>query len=190
MPLTLAGEKVRRGRLKAAGVCRFHVGRSAVSVTRCQECLDKEARRGMRRRKEAADLGVCSAHLDRTVQPGKTTCWECGILDRIKDAGLLLPEREVVLEAFRSFDGRCQCCGCSEPGSKGWCLDHDHATKKFRGIVCSACNTMLGMARDSISNLAAGIRYLIEYARRQPVAAQSDSGSIPDRSTEGIETSL
>lgn len=37
----------------------------------------------------------------------------------------------------------CQCCGRSLENSKR-CYDHDHNTKKFRGVVCSYCNHGLG----------------------------------------------
>jgi len=190
VPLTLAGEKLRRGRLKASGMCRAHVCRPVVSATKCQECLDRESHRVQKRRTEAKRLGVCCAHFDRPVETGKTRCWECGIFDRMKDSHLREADRAKVLEAFRIFDGYCQCCGGTKPGPKGWCLDHDHVLHKFRGIICGSCNTMLGMARESVRVLAAGIKYLTEYTRRQPVAAQSDSGSIPDHSTETHSTDV
>jgi hypothetical protein len=45
---------------------------------------------------------------------------------------------------------------CENPGCrvlfsntrKGSCVDHDHATKKFRGWLCQSCNFALGHARD------------------------------------------
>jgi hypothetical protein len=62
---------------------------------------------------------------------------------------------------FEAQGRRCAVFGCTDPGSKrGWHTDHDHVTKKVRGIVCQRCNLMLGGARDSRGVLAAGIRYL------------------------------
>lgn len=39
-------------------------------------------------------------------------------------------------------------------------VDHDHKTKRVRGLLCPLCNKMLGLARDSKKILQAAIRYL------------------------------
>jgi hypothetical protein len=40
------------------------------------------------------------------------------------------------------------------------CVDHDHATRKFRGLICSACNKILGIAKDSEETLLNASAYL------------------------------
>lgn len=40
------------------------------------------------------------------------------------------------------------------------CVDHDHTTNKVRGLLCSRCNTGLGLFSDNISNLKNAILYL------------------------------
>ncbi len=58
---------------------------------------------------------------------------------------------------------KCGCCGDTHWGKgRNWHTEHNHVTKKFRGIVCYYCNTMLAMARDRGDILAAGIVYLNE----------------------------
>ena len=42
-------------------------------------------------------------------------------------------------------NGRCDVCGTDKHGGRGrWHIDHDHVTKKIRGILCAACNLALG----------------------------------------------
>ena len=55
-------------------------------------------------------------------------------------------------------------------------LDHDHSccpngkscAKCERGVLCSACNNMLGQAKESVSTLQAAIDYLQERKLKSP----------------------
>lgn len=55
--------------------------------------------------------------------------------------------------------GRCAICS-KLPTSKGLFLDHDHKSGKLRGLICSRCNTVLGMVNDDIMILGLAIKYL------------------------------
>ena len=39
-------------------------------------------------------------------------------------------------------------------------IDHDHSTGEVRGLLCTPCNTALGMLRDDPKNLQRAIEYL------------------------------
>ena len=39
-------------------------------------------------------------------------------------------------------------------------VDHDHVADKVRGLLCQSCNTMLGMAKDSVDTLNNAVLYL------------------------------
>ena len=41
-------------------------------------------------------------------------------------------------------------------------IDHCHKTNKIRGLLCSQCNILLGMAKDETSILESAIKYLEE----------------------------
>lgn len=45
-------------------------------------------------------------------------------------------------------------------------VDHDHKTKKVRGILCQSCNTGLGKFRDDTELLKEAIKYLGENSEQ------------------------
>ncbi len=62
---------------------------------------------------------------------------------------------------------------CLGPLEKEWAVDHDHelaalhghdarhgCPRCFRGILCKACNLMLGWARDNPKTLETGAAYI------------------------------
>lgn len=53
---------------------------------------------------------------------------------------------------------RCAICKTSFDSTP--CVDHDHNTGKVRGLLCRACNSALGLLKDSHANLLAAIQYL------------------------------
>ena len=73
--------------------------------------------------------------------------------------------REGYAALYKAQGGVCAICGNPETAkvrgtTKRLAVDHDHATGKVRGLLCTACNTLLGHARDKIETLEAAIVYL------------------------------
>jgi hypothetical protein len=65
--------------------------------------------------------------------------------------------------------GACSICRTELPDlltydsrRRGYAIDHNHETGKFRGILCLNCNSLLGMAKDSEQILKSAIKYLRE----------------------------
>jgi hypothetical protein len=56
-----------------------------------------------------------------------------------------------------------KCASCGDDIIEQFNLDHDHATGKPRAFLCSACNWMLGHAKDSPERLRLGALYLEEW---------------------------
>jgi len=97
---------------------------------------------------------------DRT----RVTRWAVEVKRRYK----ISPETFFRLLALQ--EGGCAVCGKlyetggpgrrTRDGNRNLSIDHDHKTGKIRGILCSRCNTALGLAEDSIDRLLALINYL------------------------------
>lgn len=63
---------------------------------------------------------------------------------------------------------RCAICETDAPGKRrsgedNWHIDHDHKSGAVRGLLCSTCNYLLGMAKDDEHILFAAAEYLIEH---------------------------
>jgi len=63
-------------------------------------------------------------------------------------------------ELLRSQKSKCQICSVPLVGGHQTHIDHDHKSKKIRGILCTNCNRGLGHFQDSILNLRNAIEYL------------------------------
>ena len=72
----------------------------------------------------------------------------------------------------------CTCCGAVRKLH----MDHCHRTDRFRGWICSHCNTMLGLAGESKVGLENGINYLVRSNPDVPsraVGSPISRGRVP-----------
>jgi hypothetical protein len=85
----------------------------------------------------------------------------------LKKYGLDQDSYEKLLE---KQNNKCKICGIDAENAPGagsskvgvLCVDHDHLTSKVRGLLCSKCNTGLGLFFDDVTNLENAILYLKE----------------------------
>lgn len=57
------------------------------------------------------------------------------------------------------------CAICKEPfGDSTPYVDHDHSSGWVRGLLCTNCNTVIGLAKDSPDILESAARYVINNA--------------------------
>lgn len=86
----------------------------------------------------------------------------------IRRHGMTVAQKQKIAD----HHGGCAICGHSDPGTKGWTVDHDHqccsgensCPKCRRGVLCGWCNKMLGAAFDRPQILSAAIAYLERHA--------------------------
>lgn len=83
-----------------------------------------------------------------------------------KANNLVLDITYAELEQYREAHKVCEICGKpvsevtkwdSKFAAKKLCIDHDHATGKFRGLLCQICNRQLGWYENNKENI---IKYL------------------------------
>ncbi len=68
-------------------------------------------------------------------------------------------------EKLVSQHGVCAICGKPETSTfngklRNLSIDHNHITKKPRGLLCNDCNVMLGWAHEDVSILLNAVKYL------------------------------
>ena len=71
------------------------------------------------------------------------------------------------LETWEAQKGKCVICEDSLPDllvyegrRRGYAIDHNHETGEFRGILCTSCNSVLGLAGDNPEILERAADYL------------------------------
>lgn len=124
---------------------------------------------------ESTEMGFKECRLCKQVKPlsefyyrkdskeYRSECKQCRKnYERLKKTGWSPHDYEY---AWCKQDGKCAICGC-ELGSSRYtkpAADHDHKTGKLRGILCTQCNTAIGLMKDSPYRLESAIHYLEEH---------------------------
>lgn len=55
------------------------------------------------------------------------------------------------------------CAMCLRKSERSLCVDHDHATKRVRALLCNSCNILIGFSQEDIGLLKRAIKYLNEH---------------------------
>jgi hypothetical protein len=135
--------------LSEFGPCR---GTKDGLKTQCRGCLSEKSRQW---RQENKDRARSSWKRWAERHPEK---------EKIRVRRYLARKRGIPAHLFESIEaareGKCQLCGCLSEEGKVHCLDHDHATGEFRGVICRRCNTVLGLVKDDASILTRAVDYL------------------------------
>lgn len=72
--------------------------------------------------------------------------------------------RGITLDQFHAKcenqDFGCGICSAYLERTSDCCIDHDHASGKFRGVLCAPCNIAIGYFRDNTQTILSAARYL------------------------------
>lgn len=71
--------------------------------------------------------------------------------------------KEQVDSAFATQSGCCAICH----ERRSLCVDHDHKTNAFRGLLCAQCNSAIGMLREDTSIIRSACTYLEKWRKAQ-----------------------
>lgn len=106
----------------------------------------------------------CNAECpDAERKPGKTVCDDCRVdprkRDKMYDQRRRLRKYGITQDEYDQMladqGGKCLGCGTSEPGGRGWNIDHCHQSGTVRAILCHRCNTAIGLTGENSQVLRA-----------------------------------
>lgn len=133
--------------------------------SRCKACENKVSKQWMQEFPDRYKYTKIKSRAKRKADPDKSANDR---LSASKSAWRRLGlDVEAVLARIASQGWVCEICGrdCDALGKAARAIDHDHATGKFRGILCQYCNRGLGLFEDDLRRLKAAIEYLRKHTK-------------------------
>jgi DNA-directed RNA polymerase subunit RPC12/RpoP len=102
---------------------------------------------------------LCSFEFYRITNKREKICAAC---NRIKKRTWHIKKKYGIeiddyLKLYKKQKGKCAICQAKYPVLH---IDHDHDTKAIRGLLCSNCNTGIGLLQEKTSILASAIQYI------------------------------
>lgn len=81
--------------------------------------------------------------------------------------------RDDYRESWYGQGGKCAVCRQPERTARNHllCIDHDHVTGRFRGLLCSHCNRGIGLFRDDPQVIMQAAEYVIRTRKPELVIA-------------------
>ena len=114
--------------------------------SRCKDCNRKDKKKYYKENKEALQE---YAKRNKDVERNRRLLNEFGIT--LDDYYRIINDQ----------GGGCAMCGITEEEyGRSLSVDHNHVTGEVRGVLCNNCNLGLGMLKDNIDILRAGLKYL------------------------------
>ena len=153
-------EKVCRDCGKSLPLTDFYVKRAATGERQsyCKLCADVRATAWQNDNKDEAHV-IQQRYRDKNP--------EKAVLRRLRRSATDMGFDPNEIEAyFLTHNGLCDVCGQPpgerDPRSKRLCIEHDHETGEFRGLVCRKCNLAIGLMDDNPKWLIEAANYLLK----------------------------
>lgn len=71
--------------------------------------------------------------------------------------------KEQLFMMLKNQDNKCPICKSEFVNRKNTHVDHNHTTGKVRELLCSRCNTTLGMLEENVETLKNMILYIEKH---------------------------
>ena len=116
----------------------------------------------LNRRKQCID---CNKYkLYRNFASKRTDCKDCqSSKNSIRKYGI---DNNQILSLLESQNGQCAICLKKIENRTDANVDHCHATGAVRGILCSNCNTAVGLLSDNWKSFERGMNYILKFKTR------------------------
>lgn len=150
MPIGVYNHSVRLKQICKRGHDTSITGRD--NIDRCIECRRFTSRQYENKNKEKVNIQK------------RNISWKLqNILN--KDGKFFRMDDYIV--AFKEQNGKCKICSVPKAKLKNaFCVDHDHASGLFRGLLCITCNLRVGIIEDKrfkpILNYLKGFNKIIQ----------------------------
>lgn len=112
-------------------------------------------------RQKLKEKGICVNCHKVPAHPGKSSCDLCLLKKRINTRNRVMKINGAwYWSKLKEQDNKCAIC---QGFMKTINIDHDHATGKVRGLLCTSCNTSLGKFKDNPAILRVAADYIEDY---------------------------
>lgn len=146
-------------------------GRRPGRQTWCKACCAAATRDWYTRNAEQAKAARAARYeADPEPERARNRAWRTGNPRTVRD-GYLRRKRGITIADYEAMllrqNHRCAACGSTDTGDRRldvFPVDHDHATGKVRGLLCSGCNKALGLLGDDPDRLMALAAYLLQHS--------------------------
>ena len=163
----LKATKYQRGyreRCISKGLCCLCVQPKGDSSTQyCRGCSKKRSEWHKKKRKEKLAAGLCEKCVEPRERKDRCMCNRCR--EKVR---LYFKEKTIWLKygiTHEDYDSMLKeqgnvCAICKKPPKKKLDVDHCHTTGKVRGLLCRACNVLVGLMERDPKAVAPALKYL------------------------------
>ncbi len=151
----------KRGHERTTENTYFYKGRRT-----CRECKNATARKWSKNNSKYEQAKQRKRRRTKGSQVREyANNWRRDNPDRVR-AHYLKQAHGISVETFDAMNHKQKgrCAVCLELSGSALFVDHDHTTGNIRGLLCSTCNSGIGMLKDDTHLLKSAIKYLEEHS--------------------------